>query len=47
VARLFILLGAAIVGVLVFFPNEVAMAVQTGRDMIAQMAVAAAGYYGR
>jgi len=47
VARLFILLGAAIVGVLVFFPNEVAMAVQTGRDMIAKMAVAAAGYYGR
>jgi hypothetical protein len=47
VGRLFILLGAAVVGVLVFFPNEVALAMQTARDMIARMATAAAGYYGQ
>jgi hypothetical protein len=44
---LFVLLGAAVVAVLVFFPNEVAQAVHTAKEMIARMAVAAAGYYGR
>lgn len=45
-ARLFLLLGAAIVVVLVFFPDEVASFVATASQIIGQLAVGAAGYYG-
>lgn len=45
-ARLFLLLGAAILVVLVFFPDEVASFVGTASQIIGQLAVGAAGYYG-
>ena len=45
-ARLLVLLAAAVVGVLVFFPHEVQMAMVYARQMIDQIAVGAAGYYG-
>jgi hypothetical protein len=45
-ARLFMLLGALVVGALVFFPHEVEMALIQAKLMIQQLAVGAAGYYG-
>jgi hypothetical protein len=45
-ARLFLFLGAAILVVLVFFPDEVASLVATASQIIGQLAVGAAGYYG-
>lgn len=44
--RLFVVLAALVVGVLVFFPDEVATAQLYARQVIEQMAIAAAGYYG-
>jgi len=45
-ARLFLLLGAALVVVLVFFPDEVSSFITTAGQIIGQLAVGAAGYYG-
>lgn len=45
-ARLILLLGAAVVVVLVFFPDEVANLIATAGQIIGQLAVGAAGYYG-
>lgn len=44
--RLVLVLAALVVGVLVFFPDEVATAQLYASQMIEQMAIAAAGYYG-
>ena len=45
-ARLLVLVGVVVVGVLVFFPHEVETAMLYARQMIDQIAAGAAGYYG-
>ncbi|HXE81352.1 MAG TPA: hypothetical protein VNK41_11405 [Vicinamibacterales bacterium] len=44
--RLLLVLAGLVVAALVFFPDEVATARLYARQMIEQMALAAAGYYG-
>jgi len=46
VARFFLLLAGLVVAVLLFFPDEVETALMYAKQMIEQLAVGAAGYYG-
>jgi hypothetical protein len=45
-ARFFLLLAGLVVGVLLFFPDEVETALMYAKQMIEQLAIGAAGYYG-
>lgn len=44
--RLLVLIGAAVVAVLLLFPEEVAMARTYARQIIDQLATGVTGYYG-